>query len=57
MARLRITPASRVGRVRSNNEDMVLVGGAFIRNDATESEVDLDSANRYLLALADGMGG
>lgn len=57
MARLRITAASRVGRVRSNNEDMVLVGGAFIRNDATESEVDLDSTNRYLLALADGMGG
>lgn len=36
---------------------MVLVGDRFIRNEVYSDEVDLEDRNRYLLALADGMGG
>ena len=52
-----VTAASRVGCVRSNNEDMVLVGSSFIRNDALRKTIELTPEKRTLLAVADGMGG
>ena len=52
-----VTAASRVGCVRSNNEDMVLVGSSFIRNDALRKTIELTPEKRALLAVADGMGG
>ena len=52
-----VTAASRVGCVRSNNEDMVLVGSSFIRNDAFCKTIELTPEKRTLLAVADGMGG
>ena len=55
--KLIVNAASHVGCVRQNNEDMVLVGDRFIRNEVYSDEVDLEDRNRYLLALADGMGG
>lgn len=55
--RISITASSRVGCVRSNNEDMVLVDQWCVRNGKVRTEVDLDSVDRYLIALADGMGG
>lgn len=55
--KLSISAASHVGCVRQNNEDMILVGNAFVRNDSCAGEADMEDSDRYLLALADGMGG
>lgn len=52
-----ITAASRVGCVRTNNEDMVLVGEWFIRNGKMSEHFNTDNTDRFLMALADGMGG
>ncbi len=52
-----ITAASRMGCVRQNNEDMILVGDWFIRNGRMNAHFDTDNTDRYLIALADGMGG
>ena len=57
MMNLFVTAASRVGCVRKNNEDMVLVGSSFIRNDAFCKTIELTPEKRVLLAVADGMGG
>ena len=57
MPKLNITAASRVGCVRTNNEDMLLVGEWFIRNGKMSTHVDTGATDRYLMALADGMGG
>ena len=54
---LYVTAASRVGCVRKNNEDMVLVGSSFIRNDNINSKIELTSEKRIIFAVADGMGG
>jgi len=54
---MNITAASRTGCVRTNNEDMLLVGEWFIRNGKMSSQVNSDATDRYLIALADGMGG
>lgn len=57
MMNLFVTAASRVGRVRKNNEDMILVGSSFIRNDAFRKTIELTPEKRTLFAVADGMGG
>ena len=55
--KISITAASQVGCVRRNNEDMVLVNDKFIRNGKQWTMADLSLQDRYLIALADGMGG
>ena len=55
--KLSISAASYVGSVRHNNEDMVLVDSKFIRNNKHWTMVDIADVDRYLVALADGMGG
>ncbi|MCR4809791.1 MAG: protein phosphatase 2C domain-containing protein [Prevotella sp.] len=55
--KISITASSRMGCVRSNNEDMVLVDQWCVRNGKVRTEVDTDIVDRYLIALADGMGG
>lgn len=52
-----ISAACKVGCVRQNNEDMILVNDRFIRNSKHWTMVDTDTVDRYLIALADGMGG
>lgn len=54
---MNITAASKVGRVRHQNEDMILVGNHFIRNDYFKTHVELTNQERFLVAVADGMGG
>lgn len=54
---MNITAASRIGCVRRQNEDMILVGSHFIRDDMFSTQVNLTNLERYLLAVADGMGG
>ena len=55
--KLKISAASHVGCVRHNNEDMILVGNQFLRDAGCEDEVELEGKDRYMVALADGMGG
>lgn len=55
--RLKIHAASHTGCVRENNEDMVLVSHTFIRDNNFTDEVEMEGRDRYLAALADGMGG
>lgn len=55
--KLSISAASYVGCVRHNNEDMILVDNKFVRNDKYWTMADTCENDRYLVALADGMGG
>ena len=48
---------SDVGRERSNNEDMALVFGSFIRDGEEGSMVKMDKRPRFSAIIADGMGG
>ena len=57
MITLHVTAASRIGCVRRQNEDMILVGNHFIRNDDFSTQVELTRNDRFLVAVADGMGG
>lgn len=57
MLKCNVTAASRVGCIRDNNEDMILVGDAFIRDDSLSETYEIDPSKRFLVALADGMGG
>ena len=57
MIRLEITSTSQIGCVRSQNEDMVLVDTHFIRNSEFSTQASLNHNDRYLVAVADGMGG
>lgn len=52
-----ITAASRTGLVRENNEDMIVVGEWFVRDGKMRTHFSTKNVERYLLALADGMGG
>lgn len=55
--KIRYDAISDVGRMRANNEDMALVFGAFIRDDAQSSMVPMDRRPRFTALVADGMGG
>lgn len=57
MIELDISAASRIGCVRRQNEDMILVNNQFLREDSYKTNVVLGSEDRYLIAVADGMGG
>ena len=57
MSRITLTAASRVGCVRSNNEDMVLAFDKLIRSNVYQTEFQTDNYSRFVIALADGMGG
>ena len=57
MIRLEITAVSHVGCVRHSNEDMILVDDQFIRDAHISKNVELEKKDRYVIAIADGMGG
>lgn len=57
MIELEISAASRIGCVRHNNEDMILVGYQFIRDDEYSAHLELGETDRFMMAIADGMGG
>ena len=52
-----ITSASRVGCVRRQNEDMILVDNHYVRNDDYTTQVSLNHQDKYIVAVADGTGG
>jgi len=57
MSRIVLTAASRVGCVRSNNEDMVLAFDKMLRSDIYTTEFMTENSDRFVIAVADGMGG
>lgn len=57
MVILDISAASWTGRVRSQNEDMILVDNQFIRDDTYKTQIILGREDRMMIAVADGMGG
>ena len=57
MSKITLTAASRIGCVRSNNEDMVLAYDKLIRSDVYSTEFDTETIDRFVIAVADGMGG
>jgi len=57
MSRILLTAASRIGCVRSNNEDMVLAFDKYVRSDVHQADFVTDNYERFVIALADGMGG
>lgn len=57
MSRIILTAASRIGCVRSNNEDMVLAYDKLLRSDVYRTEFMTENLDRFVIALADGMGG
>jgi len=52
-----ISAASYVGCVRKNNEDLILVNDKFVRNGKHWTMADTTDSDRYIVAVADGMGG
>ena len=57
MNKLNISSSSQVGCVRNNNEDMILVVDKFLRNDTYEINLTDTDKDRFVIGLADGMGG
>lgn len=57
MTNLLISAACYTGRVRSNNEDMILINDRLIRDDFFETVISSEGTDRILFAVADGMGG
>ena len=57
MIKLEIEALSKVGMLRSNNEDMVSLGGVLLRDDALAFPIQLDDESQFYLLLSDGMGG
>ena len=57
MSKIVLTAASRVGIVRSNNEDMILAYDRFIRSDIYQTVLVPENLDRFIVAVADGMGG
>lgn len=53
--KLNISASGNVGFKREHNEDMLLIGNYFFR-DKTE-ELEIQTSGKFILALADGMGG
>ena len=57
MSKIVLTAASRVGNVRSNNEDLILAYDRFIRSDIYQTVLAPENLDRFIVAVADGMGG
>jgi PPM family protein phosphatase len=55
---LNIHAISDIGCVRTNNEDMILIGNELLRDKTNDYEFDFDSSEYpFMIAVADGMGG
>lgn len=57
MSKINLSAASRIGCIRSNNEDMVLAYDRFIRSEIYQTTITSDILDRFIVAVADGMGG
>ena len=52
-----ISCSSNVGLIRHNNEDMILVRNKFVRDENYSANISLKECDRFIMAVADGMGG
>lgn len=57
MIELSISANSHTGVVREKNEDMLLLSGHCTRDCSLNTKVDIGPRGRYIVAVADGMGG
>jgi protein phosphatase len=57
MIKLELQGLSQVGMVRTNNEDMLSLGGILLRDDELEFPIELDEESQFHLLVSDGMGG
>ena len=57
MSKIVLTAASRIGCIRSNNEDMVLALDTYVRSETYQTTFIPENINRFIVAVADGMGG
>ncbi len=57
MQTFQISASSYRGCVRENNEDMLLIGNRFFRDDTFSQHISFEGLDRIVFALADGMGG
>lgn len=57
MIKLSIDVSSDVGKTRTNNEDMIMVDNTMIRDNAYISAIEKEDTDRFIVAIADGMGG
>ena len=57
MSKIVLSASSRVGCVRSNNEDMILANDRFVRSDIYQTDFMTENSDRFVVAVADGMGG
>lgn len=57
MMKLEIQGLSKVGMIRTNNEDMISLGGILLRDDVLSFPIQLDDESQFHLLVADGMGG
>ena len=55
--KLEIQALSQTGLVRTNNEDMLSVGGILLRDDVLSLPIELDGQSQFHLLVSDGMGG
>ncbi|MCL4479579.1 MAG: protein phosphatase 2C domain-containing protein [Deltaproteobacteria bacterium] len=54
---LKISAVSDKGCVRDHNEDMILIGDHIFRDNSEQIEIDIGNVKKYIIAIADGMGG
>ena len=57
MITLNIEVESSRGLVRKKNEDMILVSTKMVRDSSLMTKVLLNENDRYIIAVADGIGG
>ena len=54
---IEVDACSNMGCVRDTNEDMILLMDQFIRDNAISFSMSLNTEDRFIAAVADGMGG
>lgn len=57
LKKIYVSASSNIGLLRHNNEDMILVRNKYIRNETYKAEIDMETCDRFVVAVADGMGG
>lgn len=57
MRGIKISASCHIGNIRDYNDDMILVVDKYIRDDRLNMDISLPDTNRFVVALADGLGG